>query len=77
MSEVAVCLAGFIEVLELERPHVLGLSWGSGVALEELPHGECQVVCVRDVVVVTPIPIVSCVSTCDGHSAREVDRELV
>jgi pimeloyl-ACP methyl ester carboxylesterase len=34
LSEVAVCLARFIEVLELERPHVLGLSWGSGVALE-------------------------------------------
>ena len=33
-SEVAQCLAGFIEVLELERPHVLGLSWGSGIALE-------------------------------------------
>jgi pimeloyl-ACP methyl ester carboxylesterase len=33
-SEVALVLAGFIEQLELERPHVLGLSWGSGIALE-------------------------------------------
>lgn len=33
-SEVAQCLAGFIELLELERPHLLRLSWGSGVALE-------------------------------------------
>ena len=33
-SEVAECLATFIELLELERPHVLGLSWGAGIALE-------------------------------------------
>lgn len=33
-SEVARVLAGFIEQLELARPHVLGLSWGSGIALE-------------------------------------------
>jgi pimeloyl-ACP methyl ester carboxylesterase len=32
--EVALALAGVIEQLELERPHVLGLSWGSGIALE-------------------------------------------
>jgi pimeloyl-ACP methyl ester carboxylesterase len=30
----ADCLAEFIEALELERPHVLGLSWGGGLALE-------------------------------------------
>jgi pimeloyl-ACP methyl ester carboxylesterase len=30
----ADCLAAFIEVLGLERPHVLGLSFGSGLALE-------------------------------------------
>jgi len=30
----ADCLAAFIETLGLERPHVLGLSFGSGVALE-------------------------------------------
>lgn len=28
------CLADFIQVLNLERPHVLGLSFGSGLALE-------------------------------------------
>ena len=40
--------------------------------------GECQIVCVRDVVVVvTPISIVSCVSTRYGYSSGEVDRELV
>lgn len=30
----ADCLAAFIEVLGLERPHVLGLSFGSGLVLE-------------------------------------------
>jgi len=30
----ADCLAAFIEALELERPHVLGLSFGSGLVLE-------------------------------------------
>jgi len=34
MPEYATCLAGFIEALGLERPHVLGLSWGSTLALE-------------------------------------------
>ena len=34
MPDFADCLAGFVEVLELERPHVLGLSWGSTLALE-------------------------------------------
>lgn len=34
MPDYAESLAGFIEALELERPHVLGLSWGSTLALE-------------------------------------------
>ena len=34
LHHVAQSLVGFIETLGLERPHVLGLSWGSGVALE-------------------------------------------
>jgi pimeloyl-ACP methyl ester carboxylesterase len=34
VTEVAACLVDFIDVLDLGRPHVLGLSWGSGVALE-------------------------------------------
>jgi pimeloyl-ACP methyl ester carboxylesterase len=34
LKEVAGCLVRFIEALSLGRPHVLGLSWGSGVALE-------------------------------------------
>jgi len=34
VTEVAQCLASFIDVLDLKRPHLLGLSWGSGVALE-------------------------------------------
>ncbi len=34
MPDYAKCLAGFIEALGLERPHVLGLSFGSTLALE-------------------------------------------
>ncbi len=34
MPDYASCLAGFIEELGLDRPHVLGLSWGSTLALE-------------------------------------------
>jgi pimeloyl-ACP methyl ester carboxylesterase len=34
MPEFAACLAGFIDVLGLGRPHALGLSWGSALALE-------------------------------------------
>jgi pimeloyl-ACP methyl ester carboxylesterase len=34
MPEYADQLAGFIEALELASPHVLGLSWGSALALE-------------------------------------------
>jgi pimeloyl-ACP methyl ester carboxylesterase len=34
IHDVADCLVAFIETLGLERPHVLGLSWGAGVALE-------------------------------------------
>ncbi len=33
-NDVARCLARVIELLNLGRPHVLGLSWGSGIALE-------------------------------------------
>ncbi len=34
MGDYARCLAGFIDALGLERPHVLGLSFGSSLALE-------------------------------------------
>lgn len=34
LSDYADCLAGFVGALELERPHVLGLSFGGGLALE-------------------------------------------
>ena len=34
MPDYADCLAALIEALGLERPHVLGLSWGSTLALE-------------------------------------------
>ena len=34
MRQYADTLAGFIDALELERPHVAGLSWGSTLALE-------------------------------------------
>lgn len=34
MPDYAACLAGFMRALGLERPHVLGLSWGSTLALE-------------------------------------------
>ena len=32
--DYAECLAGLFDALALEPPHVLGLSWGSGLALE-------------------------------------------
>lgn len=34
MPDYAARLIGFIEALQLDRPHVLGLSWGSTLALE-------------------------------------------
>ena len=34
LPEYADCLAGFVEALGLGRPHVLGLSFGGGLALE-------------------------------------------
>lgn len=34
LPDWADCLAAFIDALELERPHVAGLSWGGGLALE-------------------------------------------
>ena len=34
MPDYADCLARFIDALGLDRPHVLGLSWGSTLALE-------------------------------------------
>ncbi|MBK5289554.1 MAG: alpha/beta hydrolase [Acidimicrobiia bacterium] len=34
LGEYAHCLAGLIEALHLSRPHLLGHSWGSGLALE-------------------------------------------
>ena len=34
LPDYADCLAGFIRALELGRPHVGGLSWGGGLALE-------------------------------------------
>lgn len=34
LADWADCLAGFIEALSLERPHVAGFSWGGGLALE-------------------------------------------
>jgi pimeloyl-ACP methyl ester carboxylesterase len=34
LPEYADCLAGFTQALDLGRPHVGGLSWGGGLALE-------------------------------------------
>jgi pimeloyl-ACP methyl ester carboxylesterase len=34
MPDYAHCLAAFVGALGLERPHILGLSWGSTLALE-------------------------------------------
>ena len=34
LPDYADCLAGFIGALDLDRPHVGGLSWGGGLALE-------------------------------------------
>jgi len=34
LPDYADCLAGFIQALDLGRPHVGGLSWGGGLALE-------------------------------------------
>jgi pimeloyl-ACP methyl ester carboxylesterase len=33
-QDYARCLAGLVSALGLERPHLMGLSWGSGLALE-------------------------------------------
>jgi pimeloyl-ACP methyl ester carboxylesterase len=33
LPDYADCLAGFVDTLGLQRPHVLGLSWGGGLAL--------------------------------------------
>lgn len=42
MARFAACLAGFVDALRLERPHVLGHSWGSTLALElALRHPDC------------------------------------
>jgi pimeloyl-ACP methyl ester carboxylesterase len=34
LTDAARCLVEFVAALGLERPHVLGLSWGGGLALE-------------------------------------------
>ena len=34
MPEYADCLAAWLQVVGVDQPHVLGLSWGSSVALE-------------------------------------------
>ena len=34
MADYADCLAGWLEAVGIERPHVLGLSWGGTLALE-------------------------------------------
>lgn len=34
LPDYADCLAGFVEALSLERPHVTGLSFGGGLAIE-------------------------------------------
>lgn len=34
LPDYADCLAGFIEALRLERPHIVGLSFGGGLALQ-------------------------------------------
>ena len=34
MPEYADCLAGWLEIVGVKRPHVLGLSWGATLALE-------------------------------------------
>ncbi|MDY7103868.1 MAG: alpha/beta hydrolase [Actinomycetota bacterium] len=34
LSDFADVLAGFVAALDLDRPHVLGHSWGSGLAIE-------------------------------------------
>jgi pimeloyl-ACP methyl ester carboxylesterase len=34
LADFADCLAGFIDALALDRPHVVGLSFGGGLALE-------------------------------------------
>jgi pimeloyl-ACP methyl ester carboxylesterase len=40
-ASYANCLAGFLEAVEIERPHVLGLSWGGILAQEFYRlHGE-------------------------------------
>ena len=44
LSDFADCLAGFVAALGLERPHVAGLSFGGGLALELYRrHPSCPV----------------------------------
>ncbi len=38
MADYAECLASFIRAVGLDRPHILGLSWGSTLALELVGH---------------------------------------
>jgi pimeloyl-ACP methyl ester carboxylesterase len=47
LSDYADCLAGFVEALGLERPHLGGLSFGGGLALEFVrrhPHHPASLV---------------------------------
>lgn len=41
MPDYADCLAAFVELLGLGRPHMLGLSWGSTLALELYRRHPC------------------------------------
>src|SRR3954454_17386863 len=34
LPEFADCLAGFVATLGIDRPHLVGLSWGAGLALK-------------------------------------------
>ena len=38
LDDYARCLAGFLDSLAIERPHVVGLSWGAGLALNLYEH---------------------------------------
>src|SRR5215213_1811841 len=42
MAEYGDCLARFIGALNLQRPHVLGHSWGCTLALELYRRHECN-----------------------------------
>jgi pimeloyl-ACP methyl ester carboxylesterase len=68
MPDFADCLAAFVDALALERPHVLGHSWGSTLALE---------LCLRHPTMVRSLVLVGAYAGWTGSlPANEVEARL-